>query len=46
MASVIELIATPAINSYFCNKYNLTYEELLRRVSNYFTKKTKVMKLH
>ena len=38
MTSIIELIAKPIINMYLCNKYNFTYEELLHRVSNYFTK--------
>ena len=41
MTSIIDEIAKPAINSYLCNKYNLTYEELLHRVSSYFTEKNK-----
>ena len=34
MTPIIELIAKPAINSYVWNKYNVTYSELLYRVSN------------
>ena len=46
MICLIELITKPAINIYLCNKYDFTSEELLHRVSNYFTKKIRLMQLH
>ena len=38
MPSIIDEIAKPTINSYLCGKYNLTSDELLQNVSDYFTK--------
>ena len=41
MTSIIEQIAKPAINTYRCSKYNLTYDELLTCISDHFSKKKK-----
>lgn len=44
--SVIDQLAKPAVNSYLCNKYNLTLQEICILISDHFAKKIKVMLLH
>ena len=39
--SVIQHLSKPSINYYLCNKYDLTNNEILGCVSEYFTKKIK-----
>jgi len=41
MSSVIDQVSKPIINTYLCNKYNLTSEELLACISGYFERKNK-----
>ena len=42
MTSVIEQIAKPTINIYLCEKYGLSYDELLHHVSDNLANKIKV----
>ena len=41
MTQVIQQVAKPAINNYLCNKYNLSSDEILTRLSNHFYKISK-----